>query len=611
MTAEAATTPPSAFQVPTQLFELAVVLVVLVVLVRRWREHRTPATGWAIVMFGVLGAILAAGLAQVKDDGSLARHSFTVALVSLLLVVPYALVRFAYALGAVGRQSARLAGALTVVQVVATLVSPRFPQPEEPRTTWFSVYVAVVIISWTVQSVIAAVGLWRAGNNQSAVIRRRMRSLAAGAVVVALALISSGGSSASTATQVVSALVGVVGICLLVLAFVVPAWLRAAWRAQDLLDLAAAERGLMTALTPAEVGATILPAMLPLFGARSAYFVDVPESSGPLVTALPLIRSQLQGADPDAVVVVTAEGVHGCRLSEGWLVVEAGQLAPVFGPGELLLLERVGTFVDLALQRCRLWDQEARSRRAAEAANAELQTLVYSVSHDLRNPIISVLGYLDVLAQEHAGELTGDGTHYLERISVNAQYMQSLIQDLLELSRIGRSEPPPQAVGLGDLVESVVREIRVQNPGCTIEVEGSYPVLWMSELRARQLLTNLVDNAAKHGGAQAQVQVRCDRGPKGEALVTVADNGPGIAPHLRDKAFEVFERLDAARSDIPGTGMGLPICKRIVDALGGRIEIDDPSDWTTTGATVRITVPLSAVTGWPTSPLTREKENAP
>ena len=587
---------PDTFLLVTQLSELAVVLVAVVALYRRWVAHRAPATGWALAMFGTLGAVVAVAQFHVRDTGSFATHAYTVVLVCVLLLVPYSLVRFTLALGALGPRRHRVAVVLTAVQLLATVASPRFPEPGQHRSAWFAVYVGVIIVGWGVQSVLAAHGLWTAGNSRPTVVRRRMRMLSAGAVVVTLALVASGGSGTpSQTTQVISALVGATGIALLVLAFVVPDWLRTVWRTQDLLKLASTERGLMVALTPDEVASAILPALPPLFGASTAIFVDVPGTPGPTGEDLERAREELLATGSDDLVVQTASGAFGCRLSPGWLVIRVDALAPVFGPSELRLLERVGSFVDLALQRCRLHEQEAKSRRATEAANAELRTLVYSVSHDLRNPIISVLGYLDVLRTDHAGQLQGDGPHYLERIAVNAQYMQSLIQDLLELSRIGRSEPPSQAVAIGALAESVAREVETQHQDCHVQLGAGFPVLWASEMRARQLLTNLLDNAAKHGAKE--VRVDCQQTETG-ALLTVADSGPGIAEPYWEKAFEVFERLDAARTDIPGTGMGLPICRRIVESLGGEIVLDGPQPWTATGATARIELPTAVITGW-------------
>lgn len=611
--AAAASTQPGLLLHTAQAVEMAVLVAAVVALSRGRQIRRSPAARWALRMFSALLVVLVAGAFQVKDDGSLLRHGYTVVLVCVLLLVPYLLVRFAYALGALGRRAHQLAVVLTVLQVGFTLVSPRFPQPGEPRTAWFTAFVVLVLVGWTVQSVLAAVGLWSAGRGQPSVVRHRMRTLGAGAVVVVLALLTSSGSSdPSTGAQVATTVMGLVGICMLVLAFVVPRWLGEIWRASDVGRLASAERSLMAALTPVEVATAIVPAVVTLLGASGAALLDgrghVLGVQGLEGEDLVALHAEVRDERSGRVVVPLDDGGYGCRLEDGWLVVRGGRFAPVFGTAEVMLLDRVGSFVDLALQRCRLFEQEARSRKAAEAANAELQTLVYSVSHDLRNPIISVLGYLDVLAEEHAGQLQGEGEHYLHRISVNALYMQSLIQDLLELSRIGRSEPAPEAVDVGLLADSVAQEVRVAHPGCDVVVRGDFPVVWMSPLRARQLLTNLVDNAAKHSPEGAVVTVAASALDDGDALVTVADDGRGIPVEYREKAFEVFERLDAAHSDVPGTGMGLPICRRIVESVGGTISLDGPAEGRATGTTVRVVLPEAVLRSW--SPLpTPEQEN--
>jgi signal transduction histidine kinase len=594
---------PSVLLHVTQALDLAVIATAVAVLSQQARARHFLATKWALAMFSDLALVVLLGFLPVDDDGSLLRHGYTVLVVSVLLLVPYLLVRFALSLGAVGERTHRVAVALTGVQLAATVVSPPFPEPGEHRSGWFTAYVVLVLVGWTVQSVLAATGLWRAGRGQPSVVRRRMQALGTGAVLLALALVASGASSgASTSVQVATSLAGVAAVCLLVVAFVVPPWLRAAWRSADLMRLGHAERGLMAAVTEQEVASSIVPVVIQLFGAKAGALVD---EKGTTITALgttdaelaQLVR-QLRTHPKNEVVVRDEDGWFACRLTTGWLVVRPGSFAPLLGPAEMHLLDRAGSFADLALQRCRLFAEQTRSQRATEATNAELQTLIYSVSHDLRNPIISVLGYVDVLAREHAGQLQGEGEHYLQRISVNALYMQSLIQDLLELSRIGRSEPPAQAVPLGELAESVAHELRTQHPDLAVSVLGSFPVVWMSELRARQLLTNLMDNAAKYGRDGERVIVQAEVTTTGGAVITISDDGRGVPEHLRDKAFDVFERLDAAHTDLPGTGMGLPICRRIVDTVGGSIALCGPASGLSSGTTAVVELPRPVIIGW-------------
>src|SRR4051794_12731461 len=119
---------PDTFLLVTQLGELAVLLAVVVVLLRRWVAHRAAATGWALAMFGTLAAVVAVAQLHIRDSGSTLTHGYTVVLVCVLLLVPYLLVRFALALGALGSRRHRGAVVVTAVLLVATALAPRFPQ---------------------------------------------------------------------------------------------------------------------------------------------------------------------------------------------------------------------------------------------------------------------------------------------------------------------------------------------------------------------------------------------------------------------------------------------------------------------------------------------------
>lgn len=596
-------TPPAILAV--RFVELVTVASVTFVLARRWWAGRAASTGWALALFATLTVVLVSGY----RPGSPAVLIHLKVVISLVLVIPYLLVMLSRSMGALGRRGFCVASGFMAAELLATAVTPALSLPGEDRAAWEVAYVALAVVGWCVQSALAAESLWRAGQGQPAAVRSRMRSLSLGAVVLALAVVVSASSTEKgTGVVVTSAAVGLVGICLLATAFLMPAPLRLLWRQADLATLAAAERGLMTAVGITEVAETILPALAATFGGGGAALLDrdgKPVSDRGMGSA-ELIRLECrlgevdEGSDDTTLVAA---------MTSGWLVVRGGRFAPVFGRDELSLLERVATLVDLALQRAALFEEEQRSRREAEGLNKELHTLLYSVSHDLRSPIISVLGYLDCLDQEHRAELSEPGRHYVDRITVNALYMQNLISDLLELSRIGRVDNAAQPVDLRALAESVADGMRFAHPQVSVEVAEDLPVVRMNDVRARQLLTNLVDNAVKHAGRDdARVRLLSRPEPDGRVSLLVSDNGRGIAESYRSKAFDVFERLDAARNGTPGTGMGLPICKRVAESIGGTIAIDGPQEGDSTGTTLRLSFPASVVQ--PRTTPVSVKENA-
>jgi signal transduction histidine kinase len=585
--------------------ELAVSLAVATLLALRWLRHRAPATAAAFGVFAVLAVVLLSAYWRPADTSSGLGLVWSKLLVCVLLAIPYLLVLFARVLGGLGRRTHLVLGGVYVAEVALTLAIPPLPDADDTsRPAWLVTYTVVVLAAWTVQSVVAATALWRSGRDQSSVVRHRMRSLSIGAVLLAVALLVSGaiGNDPPAVLELGVLFAGLVAILLFALAFLLPASLRLIWRQADLTALSAAERGLMTALTGRDVAATVVPVLAGVFGGHAVLLdeggtpVRAERLSDPEVAELAaLVAGHEDDLPSGRAVQEISPGVLAAPLQAGWLVVQGGRLAPVFGDDEAVLLARVATMVDLALQRVGLFEQEQASRLAAEAANAELETLLYSVSHDLRSPLISVLGYLDFLRAEHSEQLTGDGKHYLERISVNAIYMQNLISDLLELSRIGRTDPPADVLDLQRLAEQVADAARVSVPTAQVTVAGPLPRVRMSDVRARQLLTNLVDNALKHGGRDdLHVRIGTRRGQGGALLLEVADDGRGVPVEYRTRVLRVFERLDAPKSS-PGTGMGLAICKRIAESLHGTIEITGPPDGSATGTLVRVTLPAAVV----------------
>jgi PAS domain S-box-containing protein len=232
------------------------------------------------------------------------------------------------------------------------------------------------------------------------------------------------------------------------------------------------------------------------------------------------------------------------------------------------------------------YERERQARFELERVNQELESFVYTVSHDLNTPLISIVGFLEFFQTDYRDAIPEDGKFYLDRMYSSARYMQALIRDLLELSRVGRVQTTEEVVDLQAIISEVAEQVRSANPRLEVEV-GDLPSVSMNPLRGRQLFANLLQNAARYAGSQPKVTVTSLSSSNGEVEISVADNGPGIPPEFREKIFGVFERLSPRETDTEGTGIGLAICKRIVESHGGRIWVEDVPE----GTDMRILLP--------------------
>jgi signal transduction histidine kinase len=240
-------------------------------------------------------------------------------------------------------------------------------------------------------------------------------------------------------------------------------------------------------------------------------------------------------------------------------------------------------------ERAELLEREQAGRAKLERANADMESLLYTVSHDLKSPLFALLGYLDLVRLE-GGEGLGEAAVYVDRMAGTAGYMQQLINDLLTLSRIGRMEARSEDVDVSTVAASVIAESQTAHPGARFEV-GPLPLVHMSPVRARQLLTNLVDNAVRHSGRpDVTVTIEAVAEPDGGAKLCVSDDGRGIPTEDRERVFGVFEHLQQ-RGDGDGTGVGLAVCRKIAEHVGGSARIVDAS----TGARVEIAFPAVVV----------------
>jgi signal transduction histidine kinase len=207
-----------------------------------------------------------------------------------------------------------------------------------------------------------------------------------------------------------------------------------------------------------------------------------------------------------------------------------------------------------------------------EAANQELESFTYTVSHDLRSPLRAMDGFSRLLLQEHGQQLPGEAQHYLHRIRGGAQRMGALIDDLLTFSRLGRQLLTKRPVRLAPLVRQVWEELNSGDAGRPLElVIGDLPDGLADPALLKQVFANLLDNALKftirtpHARIEVGAQQR-----EGETVYFVRDNGAGFDMRYAHKLFGVFQRLHTDEA-YDGTGVGLAIAQRILQRHGGRV----------------------------------------
>lgn len=212
-----------------------------------------------------------------------------------------------------------------------------------------------------------------------------------------------------------------------------------------------------------------------------------------------------------------------------------------------------------------LADTRGRLLADLERKNTELDSFSYSVSHDLRAPLRAIEGFSRILLEEHAASLDGEARRLLGVVTANVGRMGELIDDLLELSRLGRVELRRADVDMTVLARAVASEWNV-----AIEVHPLPPARGDAAL-LRQVFANLLGNAVKYSRGREPARVEVSGGVRdGERRYEVRDNGVGFEPQYAHKLFGVFQRLHSAR-EFEGTGVGLSVVRRIVERHGGRV----------------------------------------
>ncbi|MGE5489691.1 MAG: sensor histidine kinase, partial [Actinomycetota bacterium] len=224
-----------------------------------------------------------------------------------------------------------------------------------------------------------------------------------------------------------------------------------------------------------------------------------------------------------------------------------------------------------------------------EESNRELEQFAYVASHDLQEPLRKVSSFAQLFAKKYAGHLDEAGQTYINFMVDGASRMQILVDDLLHYSRLTRVDQTHQEVDMETVLDGVLADLQlfIKESGARIEA-SPLPVIQGDTSQLRALLQNLVSNAVKYRAPDRSPEVHIGASVQAEeATFWVRDNGIGIDPRYFEKIFVIFQRLHT-RTEYPGTGIGLAICKKIVDNHGGRIWVESSPGQ---GATFFFTLP--------------------
>ncbi|MCP4403901.1 MAG: sensor histidine kinase, partial [bacterium] len=298
------------------------------------------------------------------------------------------------------------------------------------------------------------------------------------------------------------------------------------------------------------IGGTLVLAMLAALG-LGLYF------SGQAVLPLEKLTAASQRIQSgDFAVRVHVESGH-----------ELGMLATTFNTMTTRLQELIAGLERNVAEREKLIDE-------LETKNTELERFTYTVSHDLKSPLITIKGFLGMLEQD---VLAGDR----ERLETDIQYianaadkMYHLLEDLLELSRIGRMVNPSEGIVLSELLHEALELVsgRISQKGVRVDVAPDLPAVYGDPIRIREVFENLIDNAVKYMGEQPEPHVEIGmRKDQDDRIFFVKDNGLGIESAYHDKVFDLFEQLNPNKE---GTGVGLATVKRIIELHDGRIWVE-------------------------------------
>ncbi|MFA6653784.1 MAG: ATP-binding protein, partial [Candidatus Delongbacteria bacterium] len=225
------------------------------------------------------------------------------------------------------------------------------------------------------------------------------------------------------------------------------------------------------------------------------------------------------------------------------------------------------------------------------AANKELEAFSYSVSHDLRSPLRAIIGFSNILKEDYCKGLSEEGARYLSKIIDNTLRMQDLIDDLLEFSRVGRSQIRPVRIRTAELLKKIFEEITEGEKSRTFNfsLDEGIPDITADRVLVTQMFQNIIGNAVKFTSKKDIAEIKINYENDGEFhIISIKDNGAGFDEKYKNKIFEVFQRLHSS-DEFPGTGVGMSIVAKVASKHGWVLDAESKN---LNGAAFYIKIPL-------------------
>jgi PAS domain S-box-containing protein len=258
---------------------------------------------------------------------------------------------------------------------------------------------------------------------------------------------------------------------------------------------------------------------------------------------------------------------------------------------QLTLLESIASVAAIAIEKASLYQETVEKSTEIEARNKELDDFTYVVSHDLKEPLISVEGYAKIIRQEYSASFDEPGKEYIRSIVDSCAHMKRLIEDLLQLSRVSKLAETRTPIDLYSLIQGILEEMQytLSERHAVIEIQPTLPKVIGVDQHLRIVFRNLLSNGVKFCD-KAVPRITISWVPRGQlAEIVVSDNGIGIEEEYFERIFMIFQRLHN-KEEYEGTGAGLTIVRKIIEGLGGQI-------WVTSkkgeGTTFHFTLPTS------------------